>query len=772
MSKNLRKFTFAALIYLIVLVSTLLFIVPYSFISFIAPVAGITTALVIYWGINVLLVSTLVILTFSSFLSWYLQLDVPLALVIITLLTVLLQSYWAKQISSHEVYQQAWLKSRKSLYMFLFKIGPLTSLVCAIASVVIAMLDNKILGGNLLYTFFSSWSASVLMTVFFTPLLLLTQRRQQLTLSKRLFIIFASSLAFIAISLLFNIAQNVQLHNRDDLFKEVKAEVNHTIKKEIMIIENELQSLSAFFNASDHVTAAEFNLFTQHIYHKNSAIRALEWAPIITNEQRLAYEKKYSTITQRNNKGIVTATKNREIYAPVQYVYPNVGNSVVVGYDVLTNTDSIISMAEVMANENVIASAPLNLLQDNHSNPGILFISSVYSSDNHTEPYSVSNSHTGKKLIGFVVAVVQFEPFFRHISEHILDDIDLFIEDITTIEPYILFGKQLNDSNRQAEQVELNINSRHWRISFVDKTPWQMQTKNWQAWGILIGATLGGLTFQLLILMMAAYSNELSSQVIRKTRELIIAKDQSEQDSSVKTNFLNTLNQELQMPLQAINHFTEQLRYTEANQQEVIIKNIELAQKNMGQLLNSVMELSNIKSGKLIFKAEPFDFHGFLDRIDAMLKAQPMPDNKEITLLVDPAVPDFISSDELRVQQFLIALCETIHELFTIDNIRLTVKAHHHKLDSVLMLFVFTCHYDEQVELKTPFVNYIGKDISQYSTHMAMVKEICQLMGGDVSLGVASTGNKVLTASIKVNKTTSEQQQAYQSQFFANKKAE
>jgi len=753
MSKHLRKFTFAALIYLIVFVSTLLFIVPYSFISFIAPVAGITTALVIYWGINVLLVSTLAVLAFSSFLSWYLHLDVTSALVIITILTVMLQSYWAKQLSSQEVYQQGWLKSRKSLYLFLFKIGPLTSLVSAIASVVIAMLDNKVLGGNLLYTFFSSWSASVLMAVFFTPLLLLTQRRQQLTLSKRLFIIFASSLAFIAISLLFNIAQNVQLHNRDDLFKEVKVEVNHAIKNEILLIEGELQSLSAFFKASDHVTAAEFNQFAQHRYHKNSAIRALEWAPMVTNEQRLAYEQRYSVITQRNNKGIVTATQNRAIYAPVQYVYPNVGNSMVVGYDVLTNAEGIISMAKVMATENVIASAPLNLLQDNHSNPGILFILSVYAEN---------------RLLGFVVAVVQFKPFFKHISESFLDDIDLIVEDVSAVEPYLIFGKQLNAVNKQAEQVDLNINSRHWRMSLVDKTSWQMQPKNWQAWGILIGATLGGLTFQLLILMMAAYSNELSSQVIRKTRELIIAKDQSEQDSVVKTNFLNTLNQELQMPLQAINHFTEQLRNTKVNQQEVIIKNIELAQKNMGQLLNSVMELSNIKSGKLVFKAEPFDFHGFLDRIDAMLKAQPMPDNKMITLLIDPTVPDFISSDELRIQQFLIALCDTIHELYSIDNVRLTIKAHHHKLDSVLMLFVFTCHFDEQVELKTPFVNYIGKDISQYSTHMAMVKEICQLMGGDVSLGIASTGNKVLTASIKVRKTTSEQQQAYQAQFFGN----
>ncbi len=49
--------------------------------------------------------------------------------------------------------------------------------------------------------------------------------------------------------------------------------------------------------------------------------------------------------------------------------------------------------------------------------------------------------------------------------------------------------------------------------------------------------------------MMAAYSSELSVQVIRKTQELIIAKEQSEQESIAKTDFLNTLNKELQTPL-------------------------------------------------------------------------------------------------------------------------------------------------------------------------------------------------------------------------------
>ncbi len=60
-----------------------------------------------------------------------------------------------------------------------------------------------------------------------------------------------------------------------------------------------------------------------------------------------------------------------------------------------------------------------------------------------------------------------------------------------------------------------------------------------------MGATLAGILFQLFILLMAVYSSELSAQVIRKTRELIIAKDQSEQGNMAKTSLLTALNKEI-----------------------------------------------------------------------------------------------------------------------------------------------------------------------------------------------------------------------------------
>jgi signal transduction histidine kinase len=431
-------------------------------------------------------------------------------------------------------------------------------------------------------------------------------------------------------------------------------------------------------------------------------------------------------------------------------------------------------MTKVINDKGIVASGPISLIQDEHTNLGILFISPVFSELNHLYETKLDAKKQEKQekqeqqddLLGFVVAVVQFEHFFEQISPLSSDDIALFIEDVTTQEPYVLYGEQLNDSFRHVDTTDIEVNSRKWRISLGENQPWQLQDKNWQVWGMLFGLTLGGMLFQVLILMMAVYSNELSTQVVRKTRELIIEKEQSDYKSTAKTNFLNTLNSDLQAPLQSITYFTGQLYQSGTKEQKHIIKNIELAKQNMQKLLHIVVDLSKIELGELTVDSKPFDFYGFINRIDSMLKANASNLDNSITFLITPNVPHFINSDEIRIQQLLVAFCDEIHELYNDKNIRVSIKIHNHNSNKATLFFVFTAHDSKNYDNNVPFDDYISKDITLYSTEMAMAKEVCQLMNGGVKLAISTSGERILTASIKIDITSNEQQRAYQAQIF------
>ena len=770
MKNTLQQFFLAIFIYLCACACTVFFITPYSFTSFIGPAAGITTALVFFLGARILLAIAVATIIFCSYLYFSLNISIELSFFIIALLAIMLQGGWAKQLTLSEFHQQNWLKSRRYLLLFLFKVGPLTSLVSAFTVTIVVILESKILGDDLLFVFVSAWSGSVLFSVFFTPMFLLTRGRQQLNLPKRTFIITASFLAVVAIGLLFKISQNIQQYQRQATFNQVKMNVLQGIQKEIDITIDELNSLSAFFRASKEVDLHTFNVFTQQIFKTKSSIRVLEWAPILNHKDRAEFEKKHSVIIEKSAEGVTQRAGSRSRYAPIRYLYPYLGNEPIMGLDVLTNPTNVISMGNVINSKNVIASAPIDLIQDNHANLGVIFVSAVFASS--TDALINIDQGNSDDLLGFVIAVVQFKRFFQQISPSKADKIDLFIEDVTSPVPYILFGHQLNESHRHVDSVYLQVNSRQWRISLGENQPWQLQQKNWQVWGMLLGATFGGMLLQLLILMMAVYSNELSSQVVRKTRELIIAKELSEQKSTEKTNFLHTLSNELQTPLHAIKDFCQQMSKADNKAKKKIIQNIELAQDNMQKLLHMVVDLSKIELGQSEVNSEPFDFYGFLGRIDDMLSAKKsskklfMRQEETITFLIDPNVPHFINSDELRIQQLLIAFCGGVHELFNVSNMRLTVKVHSHHHQSATLVFVFTNHNDEPVDTTSPFNHFIETNMALFSTQMAVAKEVCQLMDGDANLAISDSGERVLTASIKILITTNDEQHAYQSHVY------
>jgi len=764
MKNRLQLFFLTITIYISACASTVFFITPYAFTSFIGPAAGITTALVIAFGTNVLFTIATATILFCLYLFFSLSLTIELSMVIIALLAIIFQGLWAKQLTLSQVNKDKWLKSRRHLLLFILRVGPLTSLVSAFTVIIIAILESKVLGENLFFIFVSGWSSSVIFAIFFTPIFLLCRTIQQVTLSKRVLIINASFLAFVAIGFLFKIAKNFQQHERQDIFNQVQHVVVKKIENEINIVLDSLNSLSAFFRANKEVDLLEFNLFTQKIFKPESSARVLEWAPITSHKERDSFEKKYNVIVDKSEAGTIKKAEDRKYYAPIRYFYPHLNNEGIVGLDVLKNPNRIISMDNVIYTKKVTASSPINLIQDNHTNLGVLFVSAVFSdlTGSKADDTQVSSG----ELQGFVIVVAQFKPFFEKISPLKKDNIDLFIEDVSSSVPFILYGRELNENYRHVESIDIQVNSRQWRITLGEHQPWQLQQKNMQVWGMLLGTTLGGLLFQVLILMMVVYSNELRAQVVKSTRELIIAKEQSEEKSIAKTNFLYALSHEMQSPLQAIENFCEQLKEANNKEKNKIIKNITLAQNNMQKLLHMLDDLSKIESGESEVGSVRFDLHGFLNRINDMVSIKKASNDNNFYFIIDSNVPQFINSDELRIQQLLIVLCEEVHELFNRKNIRLTVKVHYHQLNSATLLFVFTHCDNEPISDNAVLNPVINSDIALFSAQMAMAKEVCQLMKGDANLAISNSGERVLTASIKIIITSGEQQHIYQSSVF------
>ena len=96
--------------------------------------------------------------------------------------------------------------------------------------------------------------------------------------------------------------------------------------------------------------------------------------------------------------------------------------------------------------------------------------------------------------------------------------------------------------------------------------------------------------------------NELEERVNERTQDLLLAKENAEQASRAKTEFLSSMSHELRTPLNAILGFAQILEYDAARQEMGLIEEnvgeVLLAGRHLLNLINDVLDLEKIETGK------------------------------------------------------------------------------------------------------------------------------------------------------------------------------
>lgn len=765
MKLKINRIFIAALLYFTICLIASVAVKPFSIISFIGPAAGMAGALTMLWGMSAFVGILFGTIAFNSILILYFGIMVEPAIIIISLLAIYLQAFWVRQMTYKVVAKQKWLNSRAALFKFILKIGPMVGVVSASMAIIIAMIDVQGFNSAPLYVFITTYSASILVSVFVTPALLFSSGRQQLSSSRRLFIILFSVLACLAIALLLKISHQQQQYQRIDRFQQAKGEIQTKVKQELDIIDEHLQALSALYKSSDYVSAVEFRTFANHIYKEDSSIRALEWVPLVTLINKSQFEQQASKqllidyeLVEQTKLGNVIKAVERSFYAPVYYIYPATKNKQAFGLDLLLSLDKKFAMDMSASLGTSVATAPLTLIQDDMSNPGVLVFQPIYSRHKN----AVNNVALQKAyplISGYIVAVLQFERFFKQIAQQQNDMVTFLVEDISVNEPFILYGESVKAGSRLIERLPIDVFTRDWSITIAEKNHWIVQEKSWQTWTMLIGATLGGILFQLLFLLMAVYSIELSHKVTLKTRESLLAKEKSDNENQAKTEFLQRLSGELRTPFNVIKRLTQTFPDKELSEQsKTYLSNMSEASFNLEQLIDTLSELSSIESGQVSLNNQPFDFMIFLNRMESMLKVSNRTQGQVIKFLIAKDIPNFINSDELRLQKVFIAMAENAAELLSCNSFCIATKIHVHKQNKATLFFVLTPIEDGIILKKNAnSLAVVDNNIANFNTSMAMVQELCTLFDGDLKLATLPSGNVMLNVSIKINLYQSKQ---------------
>ncbi len=127
--------------------------------------------------------------------------------------------------------------------------------------------------------------------------------------------------------------------------------------------------------------------------------------------------------------------------------------------------------------------------------------------------------------------------------------------------------------------------------------------------------------------------------------------------AKAKDVFLANMSHEIRTPLNAIIGFNDLLRKTNLDrEQQGHVDIISSALKNLSVIINDILDLSKLESGKLELEKSPFKIESLVKQVIQMHLARAKAKNLKLILGLDSDIPQMVIGDETRLSQILINL--------------------------------------------------------------------------------------------------------------------
>ncbi len=147
---------------------------------------------------------------------------------------------------------------------------------------------------------------------------------------------------------------------------------------------------------------------------------------------------------------------------------------------------------------------------------------------------------------------------------------------------------------------------------------------------------------------------DLERRVEARTRDLSLAKAAAEQSAKVKSEFLANMSHEIRTPMNAVIGMTYlALESGLDEKQHNYIHKANTAAKNLLGIINDILDVSKIESGKLELHEAPFAFKELISSTLSLIKTQAAAKELKTRVIIDRAIPGWLIADPLRLGQVL-----------------------------------------------------------------------------------------------------------------------
>ena len=255
-------------------------------------------------------------------------------------------------------------------------------------------------------------------------------------------------------------------------------------------------------------------------------------------------------------------------------------------------------------------------------------------------------------------------------------------------------------------------------------------------------------------------------QLLRNNEKLRIAEQDAIKANRAKSDFLANMSHEIRTPLNAVLGMDELILIETADKKapdpalmehiREYASNIKDAGGVLLSVINDILDLTKIESGKMEITPAPYELHTLVEDIETMVRFRA--EQKGLTYIqkVDSSIPEHLIGDELRIRQIVINLLSNAVKYTDSGSVELNITQENTSGDTLTLKFTVT---DTGIGIRSEDLAHIfgafqrldedhNHRIEGTGLGLSIVQRMVTLMNGDISVTSEFGKGSVFSASI------------------------